>query len=132
MPDPVPYPHDGQLSDHFMLSEFAMRDGTLPPIGCIIALRRLCVEVLEPMRLWYGPCTVTSGYRTAAHNRAVGGAPASRHLYAEHHHDPAADVRFATGTPEKWAALAIRMKVGGVGLYRSHVHVDQRRVVARW
>lgn len=132
MPDAVPYPRDGALSPHFMLSEFAMRDGTLPPLGCTQALRRLCQEVLEPMRVRFGPCTVTSGYRTDAYNRAVGGAPASRHLYEKHHHDPAADVRFPRGTPEQWAALAIQMRVGGVGLYRSHVHVDQRRVLARW
>lgn len=128
----TPYPRDGALSPHFMLSEFAMKDGTLPPIGCTLALRRLCVEVLEPMRVHFGPCTVTSGYRTTAHNRRVGGARRSRHLYEEHPHEPAADVRFVRGTPEQWAAKAIAMKVGGVGLYRSHVHVDQRRVLARW
>lgn len=132
MPEVVPYPRDGALSPHFMLSEFAMRDGTLPPLGCVTALRRLCVEVLEPMRIVFGPCRVTSGYRTPEHNRRVGGAKGSRHVYAEHHHDPAADVRFSKGTPEQWAARAISMRVGGVGLYRGHVHVDQRRVLARW
>lgn len=115
-----------------MLSEFAMKDGTLPPVGCVLALQRLCRDVLEPMRLTFGPCTVTSGYRTPDHNRKVGGARRSRHLYSEHHDDPAADVRFAQGTPEQWAALAMRMKVGGIGLYPTHVHLDQRRVMARW
>lgn len=128
----TPYPRDGALSPHFMLSEFAMKDGTLPPLGCVTALRRLCVEVLEPMRVQFGTCIVTSGYRTPEHNRAVGGARRSRHLYAQWHHEPAADVRFARGTPEQWAARAMAMKVGGVGLYRSHIHVDQRRVTTRW
>lgn len=128
----TPYPRDGALSAHFMLSEFAMRDGTLPPLGCTQALRRLCVEVLEPMRVRYGRCTVTSGYRTTAHNRSVGGARRSRHLYEDYPLEPAADVRFVTGTPEMWAALAMSMKVGGVGLYPGHVHLDQRRVLSRW
>lgn len=132
MPDPVPYPRDGALSPHFMLSEFGADDGTLPPLGSTLALRRLCEEVLEPMRVTFGPCTVTSGWRSDAHNRAVGGARRSRHLHHEFPHEPAADVRFARGTPETWAALAIRMRVGGVGLYRTHVHLDQRRVLARW
>lgn len=132
VPDPVPYPRDGALSAHFMLSEFAGNDGTLPPLGSTLALRRLCDEVLEPMRAQFGVCTVTSGWRSDARNRLVGGAPNSRHLYHQHPQSPAADVRFARGTPEQWAALAIRLRVGGVGLYRSHVHVDQRRTLARW
>lgn len=132
MPDPVPYPRDGALSPHFMLSEFAMDNGVMPPIGSTLAVRRLCLEVLEPMRAQFGPCTVTSGWRSTAHNKAVGGARSSRHLYHEHPQSPAADVRFARGTPEQWAALAVRLKVGGVGLYRTHVHVDQRRTLTRW
>lgn len=121
-----------RLSPHFRLGEFAMDDGTLPPSASDEWLRRLCTEVLEPMRARFGVCVVTSGYRTVAHNRAVGGAPASRHLYDRWASTPAVDVRFSRGTPEQWGALAISMKVGGVGIYRGHVHVDQRRALARW
>lgn len=84
------------------------------------------------MRARYGVCTITSGYRTAARNKAVGGAPKSHHLYEMWPLSPAADVRFAKGTPEQWAATAINMRVGGVGLYAGHVHVDQRRGLVRW
>lgn len=123
---------NGALSPHFMLDEFAMDNGTMPPAKSVVALRRLCTEVLEVMRVQFGPCTITSGYRTVSHNKAVGGAPDSRHVYDKHPDSPAADVRFRTGTPEQWAALAIRMKVGGVGLYKGHVHVDMRPRRARW
>lgn len=123
---------DRRLTAHFWLREFGMDDGTLPPTLALSALRDLCLFVLEPMRARFGVCTVTSGYRSLAHNRAVGGVANSRHLYERFPGTPAADVRFAKGTPEQWGALAISMRVGGVGIYSSHVHVDQRRARARW
>ena len=39
---------------------------------------------LEPMRKKYGRVTIVSGYRTRSHNRRVGGASNSFHLYAMH------------------------------------------------
>lgn len=121
-----------RLTPHFRLGEFAMHNGVLPPTASTEALRALCRDVLEPMRAQFGVCVVTSGYRTVAHNRAVGGAPDSRHVYDKRPSEPAVDVRFARGNPEQWAAMAISMKVGGVGLYDSHVHLDRRRRAARW
>lgn len=42
----------------------------------------LCVNVLEPIRAWWGrPVKVTSGYRAPEHNAAVGGVATSYHLY---------------------------------------------------
>lgn len=44
-------------------------------------LTRLVDKVLDPLReAWGGPITVTSGYRSAALNRAVGGSATSDHL----------------------------------------------------
>lgn len=44
-------------------------------------LLRLCEVVLEPAReLWGCPIGISSGYRSAAVNSAVGGAPDSQHL----------------------------------------------------
>lgn len=121
-----------RLSKHFGLWEFGMDDGTLPPPSSIPYLIILCEQVLEPMRARFGLCTVTSGYRTPTHNTLVGGAKDSRHLYDRHPTTPAVDVAFRTGKPETWAAMAITMKVGGVGVYRTHLHLDRRRNRARW
>lgn len=125
-------PESLRLSPHFVLSEFGVPSSPAPDRPLVAAVRRLCLEVLEPMRERFGVCTVTSGLRSTVHNRAVGGAPRSRHLPDAYKRTPAADVRFARGTPEQWAAMAISMGVGGVGLYRTHVHVDQRQARARW
>lgn len=44
-------------------------------------LTRLVDNVLDPLReAWGGPITVTSGYRSAALNKAVGGSATSDHL----------------------------------------------------
>lgn len=121
-----------KLSAHFSLWEFGMDDGHLPPPNSVFYLITLCEKVLEPMRARFGVCTVTSGYRTTSHNALVGGARDSRHLYDVHPTTPAVDVAFRTGTPEQWTAMAITMRVGGVGTYKRHVHLDRRRNRARW
>lgn len=48
------------------------------------ALKRLCVEVLQPIRdAWGGPIHVTSGYRCPRLNASVGGVKNSQHLLGQ-------------------------------------------------
>ena len=74
--------------------------------GGVSRLLALWLDLLR--RAWDGPVRVNSGFRCAAHNREVGGAPRSRHLLG-----CAADV--APTEPEKgggfsaFAALASRL-----------------------
>lgn len=45
-----------------------------------IHLRRLCWHILDPLRKWVQrPIVITSGFRTDAINRLVGGVPGSNH-----------------------------------------------------
>jgi len=77
-----------QLSDHFSLAELCVSanaarlglDNTPPPD--IEARLRTVAAQLERVRALLGgnPIKVTSGYRSAAVNRAAGGAKASAHL----------------------------------------------------
>ncbi|MCH5226836.1 MAG: peptidase M15 [Muribaculaceae bacterium] len=47
-------------------------------------LRRLCIEILQPIRTKYGePIRITSGFRCKALNSAVGGVSNSQHLNGE-------------------------------------------------
>lgn len=80
---------DIQLSPHFALREFlssqtAERMGrpvTAPP-EVVENLRRLCLLVLEPVRVELGrPMLITSGYRPGWLNSVIGGAKNSSHLY---------------------------------------------------
>jgi hypothetical protein len=77
-----------QLSEHFELAEFlvsetAARRGIAnePKAEIIESLRRLCQLVLEPLRVSLkSPVVITSGYRSLALNRYVGGSPTSHHM----------------------------------------------------
>lgn len=79
------------LSDHFTLAELtrsstAVRQGIAnkPDAEQIVALRNLAQYVLEPVRRHYcKPVIVTSGFRGAALNKAIGGSAKSQHSDGE-------------------------------------------------
>lgn len=83
--------NDIQLTEHFKLSEFT-RSATASARGIpnvpneeqVANLKALCVNVLEPLRQWYGkPIVIGSGYRCPALNKAVGGVSNSQHMKGE-------------------------------------------------
>lgn len=123
-----------QLSPHFNVREFDCHDGRNVPRQAYPALRRLAVELLEPMRNVFGPAHVLSGYRPDDYNRRIGGARYSQHIYELTPSSVASDLTFRTGTPRDWANLADQLGAGGVGRYdeSGFVHVDNRPGRARW
>lgn len=80
-----------KLSEHFSLAEFTRSDTAFshgwknePSPAEIEWMRYLCVSVLEPLRAELGrPIIVTSGFRCAKLNKAVGGVSASQHMYGQ-------------------------------------------------
>lgn len=85
-----------KLSKNFSLEELefsitALNNGwdNTPNQEVKAALKRLAVEVLQPIRdAWGGPIHVTSGYRCPRLNAAVGGVKNSQHVLGQ-----AADIR---------------------------------------
>ena len=77
-----------KLSEHFSLEEMVYSDTArsngipnAPGPKERLALANLCQKILEPVRERFGlPITVTSGYRSEALNRAVGGSRTSQHM----------------------------------------------------
>lgn len=119
------------LSRFFTLSELSVTskpfDNTPPP-AAIERLRVLAVSVLDPLREAVGPIRVTSGYRSAAVNAAVGGSSTSQHRLGE-----AADiVAISVGRPVLWAEIVRRanvdLPVDQAIIYEGapHVHVSTR------
>ena len=67
-----------QLSPSFRVREFACKGSD------VVLIDDELVVLLQCIREHFGkPVHITSGYRTAAHNAAVGGAPDSQHLRGE-------------------------------------------------
>jgi uncharacterized protein YcbK (DUF882 family) len=90
------------------------------------------LRVLERVREKFGPTTVNSAYRSRAYNLAIGGVGDSRHAQND-----AIDFRCRTGTPTEWAAYLRELRAagvfrGGIGTYRTFVHVDTRGTNADW
>ena len=121
-----------QLSPAFKAREFRCRDGS-----DAIMIDQTLVVLLQAIREHFNkPITITSGYRTAAHNAVVGGAKSSQHLLGR-----AADIQVAGVSVEDVAAYAESLMPawGGVGRYpvkagraKGWVHVDTRPNKSRW
>ena len=115
------------LSKNFRVKEFASKDGADP-----LFVSDQLVEILQNIRNHFGkPVTITSGYRTAKHNKAVGGA-----TYSQHQYGTAADIVVTGVAPAKVAAYAETLlpNRGGIGIYtkRGFTHIDVRKKKSRW
>lgn len=116
---------DLQLSPHFRLAEFASQDGSDK-----VLVDEELVELLEAIRAAAGGAvTINSGYRSPAHNKAVGGVPSSQHVYGR-----AADIVVAGASPLLIGQIAEYYldRRGGIGVYNGFTHVDTRTIRSRW
>jgi uncharacterized protein YcbK (DUF882 family) len=121
------------LTANFKLQEFASKCGAPTPLSVVHKLQGLAIN-LQALRDEIGkPIRINSGYRSPAHNRAVGGAPRSRHVVGD-----AADIVVVGMPPTKVAATIERlisegkMQQGGLKAYATFCHYDCRGVRARW
>lgn len=114
-----------KLSDYFSSGEFT-RSVTADRMGInndlfisednwiITNLKVLCRSVLDPVRRFLNrPVTVTSGYRCARLNEAVGGVENSQHRYGQ-----AADITF-NNFEKDW------LKLAWWAVTNDHIPVDQ-------
>ena len=123
-----------QLTKNFNLQEFDCKDGTKVPAEFIPNAQKVANN-LQVLRDYLGvPVRITgSGYRTAKHNKKVGGAKNSQHLTAS-----GADINADGYTPKQLAAeiekliASGKMAQGGIGIYSNFVHYDTRGTRARW
>lgn len=112
-----------QVSKNFKLREFACKDGSN-----LVKLDSELLDKLQKLRTRINkPIIITSGYRTPEHNKKVGGASNSQHLYGK-----AVDIKVNGMTPSQLKVHAEKIGFKGIGLYKTFLHVDVRKNVARW
>ena len=121
------------LTPNFNLDEFKSKDGLSFPAEIVQSLTILATQ-LQALRTELGrSITITSGYRSPAHNLKVGGAKDSFHVRGM-----AADIQVSGFTPKQVYDTIEKlikegkMKEGGLGLYKSWVHYDFRGRRIRW
>lgn len=86
------------------------------------------VGFLQNIREHFGkPVNVTSGYRCAEHNKAVGGASGSLHTKGQ-----AADIVIDGVDPLEVAKYAESIGIKGIGHYDGFVHIDTRTTKSFW
>ncbi len=125
---------DGRPGEFFSWSEMqGTRTGidNVAPEEARENLRRLCYEILDPVRRIVGPIRVNSGYRSLAVNTKVGGSRTSAHMKG-----CAADIvpMASDWTPDRLAQLiaAGDYPFDQLILYESgFVHVGQSRTPRR-
>lgn len=116
---------------YFDTDEFKSADGAESPWGDTVVDPALLAKLNEIRKAYGKPIVVNSGYRSPAHNAAVGGVKNSMHVLGM-----AADIRptskNAADLPELQRICDELNAEGGVGFYNTFCHVDVRGRRARW
>ena len=117
-----------QLSSDFVVKEFACK------CGCAtVKIDEKLINFVQKIRSHFNqPITINSGYRCSKHNKNVGGASNSKHVYGQ-----AADIIVKNVSPKEVAKYAESIGVLGIGLYDTDkdghfVHIDTRTTKAFW
>jgi uncharacterized protein YcbK (DUF882 family) len=122
-----------RLTKNFTKAEFESKDGAPMPLEVLQNIKTLAGQ-LQIIRDEIGkPITITSGYRSPQHNKAINGAKDSYHVRGM-----AADITAAGLSPIELRNVIKKLmdegkiKAGGLKAYKSWVHYDYRGNYTSW
>lgn len=101
---------------NFKVREFASKDG-----ADTVKIDMELAFILQAIRTVCGVTTINSAYRTPSHNKKVGGASSSYHLYGR-----AADIKCSNANLDTICNVANSLGVLGIIKYPTFVHIDTR------
>lgn len=113
------------ISKNFRVREFRCQDGS-----DVVFIESDLVDILQKIRDHFGKAvTINSAFRTFSHNKKVGGATYSQHLYGT-----AADIKVSGAAASAVADYVetLMPNTGGIGRYSTFTHVDVRSIKSRW
>jgi hypothetical protein len=117
---------DIQLTKNFKLSEFQLNDPI--PEKYIGNIKEVATQLQKVRDILGKPIIITSGYRSPAYNKKIGGATNSQHLYGK-----AADTKMMGINIKEYIAYLIRYtNFNGFGIANSYVHCDTRPNFTVW
>lgn len=88
-----------------------------------LVIDEAALDTLQRLReAWGKPMRINSAYRSASHNKNVGGSPNSQHLFGK-----AFDVAMPKRSQAKFIAAAKEAGFTGIGTYANFVHIDTGR-----
>lgn len=114
-----------KLTEHFSLGEFRSKDGADEIVICPDLINH-CLEQIFHWMPNVKSINITSGYRSIAHSKAIGGAGEKDN----HHMGMAVDIKIKKmdGTYYKPAEIACALQDngwdGGIGLMKTALHID--------
>ena len=122
-----------RLTKNFTQREFRSKDGAKMPLDVLDNIKELACN-LQVLRDFLGESIkVNSGYRSEAHNKAVGGVKTSQHVLGK-----ASDICVKDIEADDLYLIIEslieqgEMQEGGLGVYDTFVHYDIRGKRARW
>ena len=126
------------MTKNFKLEEFNCKSGAPMPLSVRVNIERLANN-LQALRDEIGkPITITSGYRSVEHTRALMKRGVKTSLNSQHVLGTAADFKVAGLSPKHVATVIEvliaegKMEEGGLKAYRSWVHYDCAGHRRRW
>jgi len=111
-----------KISRNFNLQEFQCPccKRVILHADLLLKLEKLRWEIKEPLY-------INSGFRCYLENDKVGGVKKSFHLFGM-----AADVSVRNISIPELLYFAEKYKFGGIGIYKTFLHLDIRQIKSRW